>query len=274
MSSSPFFSITIPFYYRNNYSLLQLKRNLNSIRNQLFQDYEIIISTQNKFSFLKTDPFFKNTKILDASKVKGFIQGNTNNAILKAKGQWIKVLFSDDYFYNSYGLQDLYDYIKKNQFNWIIASSIHIKQNEKKLFKPIIGYYQKNILSLNTIGSPSAIAFKNETNPSLFDINTWMRLDVDFYQSLYNKYGAPGYISNTFIVNEIHKKQFSNLLRESSNDTKIKLKKEIKYLERKFNYKFLNKFYLTFFKIIVKIERSLLAFFNKSKFKIKNSYLN
>ena len=74
----------------------------------------------------------------------------------------------------------------------------------------MIGYYQKNILSLNTIGSPSAIAFKNETNPSLFDINTWMRLDVDFYQSLYNKYGEPGYLSNTFIVNEIHKKQFRN----------------------------------------------------------------
>jgi len=267
MRGSPFFSITIPFFCRNNYSIYQLKRNLDSIRKQTFKDYEIIISTQNDFQKLKQDSFFSNTKILDASKIEGFIQGNINNAILNSKGKWIKVLFSDDYFLKTNDLENLYNFILKNQSNWVITGSIHIKQDENKLFKPILGYYQKNILSLNTIGSPSAIAFQNDSNPNLFDLNTWMRLDVDFYQSLYKRYGKPGCINNIFIVNEIHKKQFSNLLRESSIKTKKKLKKEMKYLEMKFSYKFPNKFLLFILKAFIKIQRILFHFLNNSRFK-------
>ena len=61
---------------------------------------------------------------------------------------------------------------------------------------------------------------------------------------------------------------------DSKTKTKSNLFEFEKYLEKKFNYEFLNNFYLTVFKIIIKIERSLLALFNKSRFKFKKFNLN
>ena len=75
----------------------------------------------------------------------------------------------------------------------------------------MISFYNKNILEVNTIGSPSSLVIRNE-NPILFDQKTWMRLDVDYYQTLYEKFGKALKIKNVFIVNEIHSEQFSNLM--------------------------------------------------------------
>ena len=55
MIEKTFFSIAIPFYFRNSYSIKQLKRCINSIRAQSFKDYEIIISAQNHFENINNE---------------------------------------------------------------------------------------------------------------------------------------------------------------------------------------------------------------------------
>ena len=270
-----FFSIVIPFYFKDNSSLKQLYRCIDSIKKQTFKDYEVIISTQNIFERLNKDinSRFDGVTVLNAENVKGFIQGNVNNAIFHASGKWIKILFSDDFFFDKYSLENIYFQIMKNSFNWGVMSSLHIDNADSKIFKPIIPYFQKNILEVNTIGSPSAIVFKNDKT-LLFDQKTWMRLDVDYYYSLHKKFGNPFYIKNVFVVNEIHKNQFSSLLINKNISTKFKLKKELEYLSKKHRYKcksFLKLFLIIFF---VKVERIFLAiyfnFYSKRILKIKN----
>ena len=138
-------------------------------------------------------------------------------------------------------------------------NSIHMKLYKNELFNPVSAYYQKHILAFNTIGSPSAIAFKNDFGNLLFDINAWMRLDVDFYHALYEKYGDPIHVSNVLIVNEIHNNQASFVLRKPSLDIKNKLNQEIKYLQKKHNYRFPNKYKWLIFKVYIKFERSLFS---------------
>ena len=113
-------------------------------------------------------------------------------------------------------------------------------------------------MEVNTIGSPSAIVLKN-TKKILFDKNLWMRLDVDYYFSLFKKLGKPLYIRNVFIVNEIHKKQFSSLMLNKDKTTKIKLKEELEYLRYKHNYKkeFLK---FIFLRLFIKLDRLILSF--------------
>tara|TARA_B100000886_G_C20407694_1_gene485583 strand:- start:970 stop:1293 length:324 start_codon:yes stop_codon:yes gene_type:complete len=96
-----------------------------------------------------------------------------------------------------------------------------------------------------------------------------MRLDVDFYFKLNKKFGMPGLLSNTYIVNELHENQESNLLRKISSETKKKLNNELNYLSEKYNYRLPNKLKLIILKIYIKLERrvfQLIFNLNKSKF--------
>tara|TARA_B100000886_G_C20407694_1_gene485584 strand:- start:1563 stop:1808 length:246 start_codon:yes stop_codon:yes gene_type:complete len=68
MKSIPFFSIVIPFCYKNRYSIFQLKRCIESIRSQSFNDFEIIVSTPNYFAKLNKRKFFENIRVIDSKK--------------------------------------------------------------------------------------------------------------------------------------------------------------------------------------------------------------
>ena len=278
MNRKPFFSIAIPFFYIDKSSLRQINRCIQSIIDQTFLDYEIIISSQNYYGELKKNQLLKSEfiKLIDAKLVGGFIQGNVNNAFKFCSGKWIKILFSDDYFYSKEDLNNIYKFIStKNtkEIYWCLTNSLHFKENSSEIINPIIPYYQKRILEINTIGSPSALVIKNK-DPLFFDKKTWMRLDVDYYYSLFLKYGKPYYISNVFVVNERHQNQFSSLMKKKNNIIKEKLKIELDYLYKKYNLKKPNNCKILILKIIIKIERILLSilfiFFRERFFKYKN----
>ena len=253
MNNNLFFSIAIPFYYKNEYSLEQLIRCVNSIKSQTFKSYEIVISAQNYYKELINNPYFENVKILNA-KSQSFIQGNLNNAINSCEGKWIKIIFSDDYFLENLSLEKIYDALFKCKAKWAVTNSLHFNRDRKKFFNPILAFYNKYILEINTIGSPSSISILNK-KLIYFDQKTWMRLDVDYYHSLFKKYGHPLYIKNVFIVNEIHRNQFSNLMINKTQKTKRLLEKELKYLCNKHNYKKLNLIRLFTLKITLKLKR-------------------
>ena len=256
MIPRPYFSIAIPFFYRNHHSRNQLIRCIKSIRSQLFVDYEIIISTQNCYEKLISDPELLNIKVLNAEDIGGFIQGNVNNAMKESVGKWIKIMFSDDYFLNAYALQSIYSFLEETSCNWAIMNSLHVSNNYPTPSKPVISYFQRDILSVNSIGSPSSIVFINK-NPPLFDIKSWMKLDVDFYYTLYKKYGRPSKVPNTFIVNETHSRQFSSLLINQSKETKLKLKNEFVYLCHKHSYYPRNSMRIYFIRLFININRKV-----------------
>ncbi|MBU0924027.1 glycosyltransferase family 2 protein, partial [bacterium] len=73
------------------------KRCLDSLWNQSFQDFEIVVTDNSEDDTIKTIcewyrtgiKYFKNPR-------KGMAQ-NTNEAIQKSKGELIKILYMDDY---------------------------------------------------------------------------------------------------------------------------------------------------------------------------------
>lgn len=179
----PKISICIPIYEMKNKNYF-LKRCLSSIFSQTFQDFEIVITE------------------------KGGMATNTNAAIMQAKGEYIKILFMDDYFAHNNALQEIVDNL---DCDWLATGCVH--NDGKRLFNEHQAKWNDQIYMINTIGSPSVITFKND-RPLLFDTGmTWM-LDCDFYERMYIKYGEPKIIPDINVVIGIGEHQATSFLSE------------------------------------------------------------
>lgn len=124
----PFFSIIIPTYNSENH----ISKCLLSITAQEFPDYEIIIQDGlSKDKTLQVAEKFKSSgrgiKIL--SERDGGIYDAMNKAILKAKGNWILFLGSDDRLYNSQVLGSVHENIKNNDTVDFIYGNVKVSGN-------------------------------------------------------------------------------------------------------------------------------------------------
>src|SRR5690625_1627721 len=106
MSYSPFFSVVIPVYNKELY----VARAINSILNQSFKDFELIIvcdpSTDSSNSIVRK---FSDRRIKVFNRNKPGLGGYAarNLGIKNSSGQWISFLDADDEWYLDH-LQKMY----------------------------------------------------------------------------------------------------------------------------------------------------------------------
>ncbi len=172
--SNPKVSIVIPFHWMKNWQFF-LTRCLESIENQSFKDYEVIL-----------------TKV-------GSMPVTTNRVIQEAKGELIKVLYMDDYLVHGSSLEKIVEAFDYRHINfkgekpveWLITAT---DDNENPHWTDDIE------TGNNKLGSPSALVFRNHFESNLlFDENMSWLLDCDYYKRMYEKYGEP-LIWNTIAV--------------------------------------------------------------------------
>src|SRR3990167_6227512 len=150
----PKISIVIPIHNMANGAFF-LWRAINSIMEQTFKDYEIIITKQGKMA------------------------ENTNAGMARARGELIKILYLDDYFTESSVLQRIVDNFDKD-VHWMLLGA---NTNPEP-------YWTDNIQTGNNkLGSPSALVFRNTKDTGhnegsykwYFDERMSWLLDCDLY---------------------------------------------------------------------------------------------
>lgn len=180
-------SICIPTFNQTDV----LRKALDSILSQTFQDYEVIITDDSPnsnvaelimgYEFNGRLQYYHNQEPLGSPK-------NWNYCISKATGEYIKILHHDDWFSYDYSLED---YVKlmdntphasmafsgsvgllEDNYSWI--HSMTEEQFENLQDDPLSLYLG------NKIGGPSAIIFKNGIGIQ-FDQNLKWLVDIDFY---------------------------------------------------------------------------------------------
>lgn len=160
------------------------KRCLDSLWNQTFQDFGIVVTDNSDDEVIKSMCAYYGGIDYYQNPIKGMAQ-NTNEAIRRSTGQYIKILYMDDFLSHDNVLETL----MKKIGNWVIMGS---DNNINPRWTDDI--YTGN----NKLGSPSALAFIND-EPLLFDENlTWL-LDCELYGRLYQRYGEPTIISGDHI---------------------------------------------------------------------------
>lgn len=183
----PKVSICIPAYNRAEY----LKKTIDSVLSQTFDDYEIIITDDSPNdsvkdivgSFNRGDKikYFRNVATLGSPE-------NWNESLRKATGKYIKILHHDDCLYDKNSLGKYVVLLTKNEkadfaFSATKVSSVHhedyIHHADKEQLKELSA--RPTILYTNNfIGAPSNTIFRNE-NRFLFDKNLKWLVDIDFY---------------------------------------------------------------------------------------------
>jgi glycosyltransferase involved in cell wall biosynthesis len=221
------FSICIPVWEQHGVGLLYLKDLIYSIRSQTFQNWEIIISDHSKndliFEYLKS----LNIDFIYTKNNKNYGNGvhNLNECLKNASGEIIKIMFQDDFMFSKTCLEKFDEYFQANENKWVICGCNHTK-DMITFERNMIPYWNSNILyGVNTISSPSVLAFRNE-NTDLFDDNLTMLMDVEYYYRLHKRYGMPSIISDILITNRQHDNQISSRYTANLND-------EIEYISKK-----------------------------------------
>lgn len=216
-------TICIPTYEQRGLGYQFLKRNLDILAGQTYQDFDVVVSDNSTyFARAKMEklcsqyPFVK--YVWNEQKGNSV---NTNNAIKNATGKIVKILFQDDYLLGEDALEKIAKTFKKG---WLVTGYTH--EENGLLVRPNLPYYTPDIyLGKNTISSPSVLAFENK-EPLLFDEELAMLMDVDYYKRLYDRYGEPTILEDIVVVNQIGEHQLQNHISKEDIDKELLIVKE------------------------------------------------
>ncbi len=211
-------SICIPTYAMNGKGVEMLKRCLDSIKDQTYRDFEIVISdnTQGETG-LKIEELVNSYDL----PIKYFynprngVCANTNEALKHAKGDLIKVIYQDDQLADDNALERMI-----GAFNgiWQITGC---DNNPNPL---ITGDLHKGN---NKLGSPSCLTIKRD-NVIAFDESLKWLLDCDYYKRLIDLYGEPQILNGVNILIGTGSHQVTNNLSDEQKKNEV-IKLTLKY---------------------------------------------
>lgn len=184
----PKVSICIPTNKQVDY----LRKSLDSILVQDYQDYEIIVTDDSPddsvkklvetYDFNSKLKYYKNHSSLGSPE-------NWNEAVRKASGEYIKMLHHDDFFTYDYSLGEFVMMLDKNPgADFAFSAAIAMNVNENKTW--VHSATAKQLQNLkddprclffgNFIGPPSSTIYRNNVNLKYDRQLKWV-VDFDFY---------------------------------------------------------------------------------------------
>lgn len=180
-------SICIPVYKNPE----GLKKLLESIAIQDYKDFEVIVSDDvtGDDHFSCEDIALSFQKVMDLKYIKhrstGMPGDNWNSSLSKASGEYIKMMFHDDWFTGPDSLGKYACLLDNTDAPFAFSGTMqvssdwryarHIKEEDLKLISQDI----RNIYVGNVVGAPSATIFRNKG--IVFDNKLRWLIDMDFY---------------------------------------------------------------------------------------------
>lgn len=196
----PKISIVIP-YHDIPQTAFFLGRLLKSIEIQNFKDYEIVLEK------------------------KGRMGVTYNSGIQKSKGELIKLMGMDDYFFDPSALGDIveaFDAIPEAW--WMAAPCLH--DNGQRLFRPHTPSWNEHLYQgYNTVGGFACISIRNKDVPLIDEDLDWV-VDIDWYWRIYQQHGLPYVPQGTNVVIGIGEHQTTNTLSDEQKLREHKLTNE------------------------------------------------
>ena len=223
----PLVSIILPYYRKINY----IKKTINSILNQSFKDFEIILVYDDEdlqdLDILEGD-FKNNSKIKIIKNSKNLGAGlSRNNGIKHAKGEIIAFIDSDD-FWQPEKLEKQTKFMQENNYDFTFCNYDKVISDKKtikvKSSKSVLNY--SDLLSSNEIGLSTVQLNRKIVLPGLFpplktkeDYVAWLKITK-------NNINAYNFPHNLVIWNKTENSLSSNYYQKLSDGLKVYIKYE------------------------------------------------
>lgn len=225
----PFFSIAIPTYGYKGQGVEFLVFSLQKICSQLFKDFEVIISDHSIDNTILEvcEEWSKklNLKYFRNDVGRGVISPNINNAMKYCSGEWIKILFQDDFLYDEQSLLKQQKFIKnKENLNWFFSHFYHSNTgfDYYRYFSP--EWNDSIWKGYNTLGCPSGLTIKN--NDIIFFDNqlNWL-MDCDYYYRMNLIHGNPDVLPEVTVVNRTWGERLTDTITEDIKNKELNILK-------------------------------------------------
>ncbi len=206
-----------------------LTRSFDILSKQTLKDFEVVITDNSENDFIKdlcSNEQYSSLQIQYYKNPRKGMAQNTNDAIKRASGSLIKILYQDDFLADEYSLEKI---VQNFTGQWLVTGCKSDKKTWRTWLRGAthLPRYTNTIrFGKNTIGSPSVLTIKNE-EPLLFDETmTWV-LDCDYYVRLHESYGPPTLLNEVNVVIGVGKHQTTNHLTDAIKQ------KECEYMVKK-----------------------------------------
>jgi dTDP-4-dehydrorhamnose reductase len=228
LKNKPFFSVAIPTYGYNGRGSEFLDFSLEILSNQTFKNFEVVISDHSIddtiYDTIKKWEDKLDIEFVKNDKGRGIISPNINNAMSLCKGEWIKVLFQDDFLYDEHSLDIQYNFIKNSEenINWLMSKFYH--SNDGKTFYRLYSPVWNTMIwtGLNTMGCPSGMTIKNNDLIYFDNELNWL-MDCDYYQKMFLKYGQPYILNEVTVVNRTWGNRLTDTTPQSLKDKELEM---------------------------------------------------
>lgn len=236
MNASVKVSICIPTY--NNVS--EVERLLRSIYEQEYQDFEVNISddsTNDEIAGLVMD--YPQVNYIHNAVPYGHIF-NWNAAIRMAKGEYIKIMFSDDWFTDQTSLGSFVALLDNNpKADLAFSGSRQVRLDagmtsydrcaEDTFIDGLHNDY-RNLFMGNQIGAPSATIYRRGNELTLFDVKSNWASDMFLYFDLLQRNAAFAYTKEPLVSIGIHDHQYT----ESFSERDMRIYNDYRYMYEKY----------------------------------------
>ncbi|MBN2522452.1 MAG: glycosyltransferase [Bacteroidales bacterium] len=214
-------SVVIPTYNSAKY----IKEAIESVLCQTCQDFEIIVTdNDSEDNTLQITKSFSDTRIIVVKNEKNLgMAENWNNGILKSKGEYIKILCSDDVL--EYDALEKSKNILDSYKDVVLVSSFrrYIGDRSGLIESPYSGLIdgkeaiKKVIWGYNWIGEPSSVVFRaSSLYVGMFNPEWRQNVDLDFWLRLL-KTGSLYIIPEPLVSFRSHAEQASSKVLKSES---------------------------------------------------------
>jgi glycosyltransferase involved in cell wall biosynthesis len=206
-------SICIPTWEQYGNGTVFLSHLLDTIKSQTYKNFNVIISDHSKDDNIENlINEYKNSldiKYLKFNLKHGNSPANTNNCVLNADGDIIKIMFQDDFFYDDSAIEKIVNSFEDESVSWVVNGCNHTVDGINFTNFMVPAWSGLIVYGQNTISSPSVLSFRKNSE-CLFDENLIMYMDCEIYFQFFKKFGLPKVIENTLITNRMHPNQISS----------------------------------------------------------------
>jgi glycosyltransferase involved in cell wall biosynthesis len=222
-------SVAIPTYGYNGRGVEFLDHNLSMLAKQSFKDFEVVFSDHSVddtiCDYVHSQQHIEtNWTYVRCSRGRGIISPNLNNAIDHCSGEYVKVLFQDDFLYNERALLGL-AICTEDRPVWMMSEFVHTNDGIS-FYKRYDPHFTMDIWTGNNLmGCPSGLMFRRKHNVR-FDESLNMLMDVDYYYRMYLEYGLPYKVGTITYANRTWGKRLTDTIPQDEINREMKIVNE------------------------------------------------